>query len=178
MWYFLAGLANGVVFGPPSELVIIAAFALEDSPVVPLLQFIAGNTIGHIFLFWLTRSNFPFIIKLICQVEAIFTSNQYTERLINRSMQWLKEPSGWYLVYGRLLPFFHTFTSIVAATDNRGTLAVFFGALLGNFLFVAVLGFNYFVISAVVGKTVGALVVFLMVAALHYFLKRKIRSRD
>lgn len=175
MFYFLLGVTNGIIFTPPSEIVIW--HALNTSGIASEFHFfILGNSIGHILLFHIFKKysssleNF-FFVKIHFKWVKNFSSTY------RKCISWLHEPSGTYLIYGRLLPFFHTFTSIVAAKNKINYLKFVVLTIVGDYFFGLIIFFHYSALSELLDQASYLIVLLVTFALIHWVVKRKVNSR-
>lgn len=175
MIYFLLGITNGVVFTPPSEIVIWSALSINGIGF-EFHQFILGNAIGHIFLFHIFKK-YSSSLENFFFVKVRFEWVKSFELTYTNCISWLHEPSGSYLVYGRLLPFFHTFTSIVAAKNKVSYCKYVSLTIAGDYLFGIIIFFHYSILSKLLDQASYLVVLLLTFALVHWFVKRRVNSR-
>jgi membrane protein DedA with SNARE-associated domain len=172
MIYFFFGISNGIFFAPPSELLIW--FAIRDGSIgINFHIFIISNTLGHLLLFFLSSRHKVLFMKSVCWVTMLVLRRDYSIHYKN-SIEWLHEKSGWYIFYGRLMPFFHTFTSIVAGFYEENVLKFFIFTLLGNYTFGFLIFLHFKILSQFLNQFSYIFVLLASVVIVHLIIKRKI----
>lgn len=175
--YFLFGLSNGIIFGPPSEYVIWAAVK-ENGLGLEFHIFIIANILGHVILFELAKGHYKTIEKFVLRIPLPLKFKKQFIRSSRRSIAFFHEPSGLYVLYGRCLPFFHTFVSIVAAHKGLSRLRFIGLTISGDYVFGLLIYVHYTIFSQLFGQALYLAFLFLTATAVHFVLKRRIRQVD
>lgn len=157
-------VANGIVFFPPSEFILLTAFgSASDHALAAFLLLASANTAGHTILFLLVRRFFLKRIELIMNNQSrLGQTLRKTVPIISkdRNVFWL-----------RLVPVAKTAVSITAALGSIGLAKYLVYTILGNVAFCLVwlayfgllsnfLGHDQFVLYVVIS--------ILLVYGLHY----------
>lgn len=166
MEYILFGLSNGVFFGPPSEIVIWAAIK-NGGLSTAFHSFVISNILGHTILFLISKRYIHTIESVILYVDELLSKNGRVKSNYERSMAWIHEPSGGYLFYGRLLPFFHTFTSIVAGKFSENIWKFMIFTIFGDYFFAILIYFHFKFFSKYLSDFSYVLLLLLSVALIH-----------
>jgi membrane protein DedA with SNARE-associated domain len=171
--YVVFGFTNGIFFTPPSELVIW--LAIRDGTIGTSFHlFILANSAGHFILFWLAGRHKALLSGLVCHLASLILRRDFSTHYRN-SIDWLHEESGWYMFYGRLLPFFHTFTSIVAGFHNEKPMKLLLFTILGNYMFGVLIFVHFVFLSKILNQFSYLLVLFLTFVIVHILIKRRMR---
>ncbi len=167
---FALGVSNGLLFTPPSEFVIWWILT-NGGGNLELSCFILGNTIGHLLLFGVTKAFIRYLNGKDL-VSYLRDTEKHIPLLAARCMGFLHEGRGYYVAYGRLLPFFHSFTSVIAAYHDVPVKKVIAHTFIGNVLFTLMLALGITYLNSAVGKWYTLVVVAIIAIGSHLLLKK------
>ena len=177
MLLFLSALmvANGIVFFPPSELILLAAYnsfsGYDSFAVFSILAL--SNSIGHIVLFLVSRMVIRGKWRWLANLESMVSSFPVVSKLII-SFGTIESNA----FFGRFIPVVKTAVSISSAASNVGVVKYVLLTCAGNIGF-AFAWFAYFaMLSGVFEQKVFIGIVIVSTAAIYYlhFKVSKLRA--